>query len=889
MRDWRSEIRTRLASLAVDPAREQELVDELAIHVEDRYRDLLAQGVAAEDATRRLLEELDESDAFADVIGRDYAVVDDASAFDASRRKGWGSLVWNDFRFGARALRRSPGFTSVVLFTLILSIGAAVTIFSLVHAVFLRPLPYNEPSRLVAFWGSAPDKGLPVVEFPDILYSYFRERTRVLESIAGYMSASFTLNDTGEPERITAGNVTTEFFALLGARPVLGRTFAAEEGTRGRNTVAVLSHGLWQRRFGGDSAIVGRAIDLNGLPTMVVGVMAPDFQLPARAELWVPLAIDPTSMNCWCYSMIGRMVPGATADQAHRELVALSDAFWRERDASHRGGSIIVVKPFAEHLGGEVRTPLLVLFASVGMVLLIACANIANLLLARGTARVREIALRCCLGASSWGMVRQLLAESLLLGLVGALGGALLAYYGVQVFGAIAVERVPHLQRVELEPVTVTFAMLLGLVAGVVFGLAPALRAARVDLAHVLKDGGRNSRGSSSRRLNHAFVVAQFALSLILLVGAALLLRSFGNLVGRDPGFRIENVLVARVSLPYPAYDDARVRAFYGRLEERLRVLPGIRDVGFTSTAPFSKGNNQQEFFIRGREPRQGEPTPVASIRPVTPTYFRAVGTPLIRGRGFLDTDREGAPPVAIVDESIARRYWPDGDAVGQRVRNGSDTSWRTIVGVVRSVRHQDLGRSAGHYVYLPQAQSLRWSMDLVVRTGDEPSALMATIRREVLALDARIPLYDVHTLHDAVAESLATRRLTSGLLVAFAISALLLAAVGIYGVIALDVSSRTSEFGIRLALGARPGVVRWMVLRQGMQLVLVGGVVGLAAAVAVTRLIRSLLVDVDPGDVVSFATVTVVLASVAMCACYFPARRATSSDPLRALRADSA
>jgi predicted permease len=899
MPDWREVVRQRVAGLGLAPTRAEEIVEELGQHLEDRFRELRAAGTAEAEAERAVLADL----AAADVLRDALCSVERPGGGDPVPLGGAGPVGWlrglgGDFRYALRALRRSPGLSATVVATLAVGIGANAAIFSVVDAALLRPLPFAEPERLVAFWGTAPEKGLPVVNYPDALYVYFRTRSRTMDPIAAYDGAGLTLTGRGEPERLEGAVVTADFFRLLGRPPLLGRTFLAEEEAQGRTQVAVLGYGLWQRRFGGDPTIVGSPITLNGAPGTVVGVMPPGFDFPNRAELWVPLATDPQALHCWCYTTVGRLAPGTTPQAAAREIALLTDDVLREREGRPprtrpadpgEPESRVVAEPLSRQLVGPARTPLLVLLGAVGMVLLIACANVANVLLARSSARGREIAVRCCLGASPWRIMRQLLVESLMLALAGAALGLGLAALALRALERVTVEHLPHVDRVGLDLPVLAFTLAVTLITVLLFGLAPALRGARLDMQPMLKDGARGTAAASTRRLNHAFVVVQFALSLVLLAGAGLLLRSFRNLLAVDPGFRADNVLVGRVALPDTAYTDpARARAFFDELVQRVSGRPGVTAVGLSSTAPFSQGNNQQPVMFKGQEPGPDQPIPVTSVRMITPGYFAAVGTRLLRGRAFEDRDRETSPRVAIIDETLARRYFPDGDAIGHEVRLGgrtTDNPWRTVVGVVPSVKHRALERMPDHYVYLPQAQYPRWVMDVVVRAPADPGALAAALRADLRALDGSLPLYEVHTLEQAVARSLGPRRLTNVLLLAFALTALLLAALGIYGVMAVNVGERVTEFGIRLALGAVPRDVLALVLGQGLRLVVLGAAVGFAGAVAVTRLLGTLLFDVKPVDPVTFAGVGLVLAVVALAACYIPARRATATDPLRALR----
>ena len=734
--------------------------------------------------------------------------------------------------------------------------------------------------------------------FPDALYSYFGRRGRALSPVAAYTGTRVTVvNGEGDPERIRGAAVTANFFATLGRTPMRGRSFRPEEEGPRTDHVAVIGHGLWQRRFGGDPHIVGSVLRLADGPATIVGVMPPDFDFPERAEVWVPLPTDPQSIDCWCNETIGRLAPGRTPRDGAREMAWLNDDFWRERQskgtrdpAAKDPESTIIAAPLAETLSGEVRNPLLILLAAVGIVLLIACANIANLLLARAGSRAREIAVRTCLGASPWRIARQLFVESVLLATGGALVGLAVAAGGARILGRLAVERLPHVRDVPLDSRVLAFTMLIAFVTVVIFGVAPAVRAARVDPRGTVGSGGRSTRTAGTRRVADAFVVGQVALSLVLLVGAVLLLRSLANLLAVDPGFRPEHVVVGRLTLPRPDLPDDRVNgqslAFYATLTDRVAALPGVDALGLVSVAPFSADGFGQIFTIKGREPAPGEPTLVTQVRAATPGYKDAIGLTLTRGRWFAGVDRTDSPPVAVVDETLARRYWPDGNAVGHEIRLGRTGTWRTIVGIVASIKHGDLGADAQRYVYLPHAQRPILEMDLVVRTQVDAGALSAAIRREIRTLDPGLPFYDVHTVEDALATSVGTRQLTNRMLAAFSVAALILAAVGIYGVIALNVSQRVQEFGVRLALGASRRAVLALVLRQGLRLVLIGVALGLGAAAWLTRYLSALLFGVAPLDPLVLGGAAVTLIAVALTACYLPARRAMRIDPLGALRA---
>ncbi len=895
MPDWRAEIRRRVEPLRLDPARAAAIIEELAAHLDDRFTELLGRGLSPEAAEAAVREE----HLLGGQLGPALAGLVPPAPPPApvlGLTAGPAAGVGADFRYAARALRKNPGLTAIALVTLGLGIGANAAIFSAVNAILLRPPPFERPAELVTFWGTAPEKGLPVVNYPDALYAWYRDRLQSVRPLAMYTTAGFTFTGEGEPERLTGANVTAEFFSVLGIQPRLGREFTADEHVTGRNLVTVISWNLWRRRFAGDTAVLGRSLLLDGIATTVVGVMPPGFNFPDRAELWIPLPINAASTNCWCYDAVGRLAPDRSPDDVALEIDRINVGFWVEREgrpntppdpAGPRG---TVVRPLARVLTGEVRTPVLVLLGAVGMVLLITCANLATLLLARATARGREIAVRCAMGASPRRIARQLLAESLLLGTGGAALGIAVAWMATGALSRVAAERISYLDGIRLDLRVLGFTLGAGLAAGVLFGLAPAMNGARVDLVAALKEGARGTGSKTSRRLHDVFVAAQLALSVILLVGAGLLLRSFGRLTALDPGFRPDRVVVGRLSIPFATYGDmGQVRLLVQRLEARVRALPGVEEAAVSSTAPFSRGDNQQELLVQGREPGPGEPVPVASIRRVSPGYFDAVRTPLLEGRGFTPADGDSSDRVAIIDASLARRYWPEGGAVGKRIATGNRAQpvWRTVVGVAASIRHRRLDRAPDHYVYYPLAQASSWTLDLVVRSSVPPASLIRSLRAELFAVDPSIPLYDVTTLEAAVERSVSTRRFTNRLLAGFAVSAVLLAAIGIYGVMSRNVATRIREFGVRLALGARPGQLETLVLRQGLRLVAIGALAGVAGAAGLTRFLRGLLYEVTPLDPVTFGGAVLLLAAVALAACWLPARRATGADPLEALRAE--
>ena len=892
--DWRAEITTRLASLRLTPEQETDLADELAQHADDRFQELRAGGASDADARRAVMKELDDEDGLAArLAGIVRRGAPRGPALGVSTSGTIAGQVPQDVRYALRAMRRSPGFTAGVILTLALGIGAATTIFSVVNGVLLAPLPYRDPGQLVAFWGTSPEKQLPRVDFPPGLFVSVREKSRAFASMTAFEGAGFTLTGVGDPVRIDAATVSLDFFTVFGTTPLLGRTFIAGEDTPDDNRVTVLGYGLWQRQFGGDSSVLGRSIKLNGTPSTIIGVMPPDFAVPVRAELWVPLRLDPAAFNCWCLSMIGRLKPGLDAEDAARDLrMTLDDFGLQRRDIfpdAKRGGSRVVVTPLVREIAGDVRAPLLVLLVAVSVLLLIACANIANLLLSRAAGRGREMAVRCCLGASPQRIATQLLTESALLATAGAALGVALTFAAVRLVRRLPQIEIPRVQDIRVDPVVLAFAVGVTAISALLFGLAPALRAARVDLQTNLKDGARGSSAAGTRRLSDAFVVVQFALSLVLLAGAGLLIKSFGKLLAIDPGFRAEHMLVARMQPPYARYgSDTVVRSFYERVVERTSAIPGVRAVGLTQRAPLTRGNPQDNVIAEGHEPRPGEPIVVSNVRYITPGYFAAMGTPVLQGRSFTASDGPSSPHVAVVDETFARRFWPDGNAVGKRIAHEGDTSstrWLTVVGVVPNVRHASLGEPLNLQVYEPYAQRTPWTMYLIIRAALPPQTLLASVRAQVASIDPEIPLYEARTMEEAVSRSLATRRLTNTLLTSFAIAAFVLAAIGIYGVISISVAGRKREFGVRLALGAQPGNVLRLVMRQGTWLALTGIAIGMLGATWVVRFLRGLLYGVSAFDVPTFLGATVLLAVVAIAACLIPARRATRVAPVVVLR----
>ena len=693
---------------------------------------------------------------------------------------------------------------------------------------------------------------------------------------------------------MTATNVTADFFNVFGVSPLLGRTFQEGEDAPGKNGVCVISYGLWQRRFGGDPQIVGKKLTLNYNPTEIVGVMPPAFKYPRlETDLWIPLALNTSRPAPYGFLGIGRLRAGIDIAQAQADTTNVLQNYGRQHpDRSESvgikegNGPRTIVMSLKEALVGKTNKPLLVLLAAVACVLLIACANVANLLLARATSRTREIAVRVALGATPSRVARQLLTESILLSLIGAAVGTALAGLGIRLLNRLPVSGVARIEEVNLSGTVLAFTAGLALLTGLLFGLMPALRAYGMGLANGMREGGRGSM--ANRRVNSLLVATQFALSLILLIGTGLLLKSFQRLASVNPGFNPEQTLTMSAALPRSKYNKPELAMqFYNNTIERLRHAPGIQAVGFASNLPFAENSNEDGFIIEGREPADGNPTHTeqAILQAITPGVFRGLGMPLLSGRDFEETDTANSPPVAIIDEPLARRYWPNGDAIGKRIETTGDQQWMTIVGIVGGVHHFNLAEERQPHIYMPMSQYTDTFAFLIVRTDGSTAAAASTVRAELKQVEPDLPIYMVRSMSEIVNQTLSTQRLTNGLLTAFAVLALLLAAVGIYGTMSVYVGSRTKEFGIRLALGAQPTAMVWSVLRQGLLLTSVGVVTGIAGALALTQTIKSLLFEVSATDPIIFAGIPVLLVLVALAACYVPARRSARVDPLTALR----
>ena len=807
--------------------------------------------------------------------------------------------ILQDLRFGARVLLKNPAFTLVAMVALALGVAANTVIFSVVNTILLQPLPYKDPAGLVKVWGRFTGIGLPNDQnwfsAPELLE--LQQWNQCFSHVAAISSASFNINADGTPERIEGGLVSAGFFSMLGVQPQVGRTFLAGDDQVGRENIVVLTDGLWKRRFGGDRNIQGKALNVNGRNYTIVGVLPPGFQYPGDAEMWAPLAFTPDALSpqnrgSHGFEVLARIKPNLTLQQARTDMSAVTRRIIEQNQGYpyRQFNYQLLLVPLLEEMVGDIRAALWILMGAVGFVLMIACANVANLLLARGAARDREIAVRSALGAGRGRLVRQLLTESLLLSLLGGLAGLLLAHSGLRLLVHLSETTYPRIAGASLDGSVLGFTILISLVTGVLFGTVPALQSSRLHLHDSLKESARAmSSGPASLRLRRLLIASEIALSLVLLVGAGLLLKSFVKLQHVDAGFRPEGVLTMRISLPQPKYAEAeRRRAFFRDLLERVSRLPGVEAAGGIIALPLSGGGGSGTTTVESRSVKGVEASPEADWRPITPGAFRAMGMTLVKGRYFDERDNEGSEPAAIIDETMARTYWPKEDPIGQRLKRGgaqSTNPWMKIVGVVKHVRYRSLETPSRVQLYWPHAQNPTSALSLAVRTSLDPASLSNAVRAQVAVLDRDQPIYRVRTMEQILSDSLARRRLLMVLLTIFAGCALLLAAVGIYGVMSYSVTQRAHEIGIRMALGARRYQVLKLVLAQSFILTLAGVIAGLIGSFALTKLMATLLFNVGAKDPATFAIVACGLTLIALLASYLPARRATLVDPMRVLR----
>ena len=881
-----SDILFRLRALFRRQSVEAELDQELRAHLERQVEKYVQSGLPVEAARRRARLEFGGLDQVKEEC-RD------------ARGVNFIETTLQDVRYGVRKLARSPGFTAVAVATLALGIGANTLIFSVVNAAILHPLPFREATRLVTQWATSPTIGYSGPgSFTDRGYMEWRDQNRVFSGIGAFRGQPSNLTGVGEPLRLVGETISSSLLHVLEVNPALGRAFAPEEESAGHDRVAILSDRLWRSRFGADTTVLGKSIKLDGEFYTVIGVMPAGFDFPNQADVWTPLTLHSEEHNA-TLQIVARLKPGVSLERARND-VALIGERRPPKPGDWEWHTTLV--PLNWVVGSEVRTPLFVLFAAVGLVLLIACANVANLFLARASTRQGEIAIRKALGASRSRVIRQMLTESVMMAVLGAGLGLLLAALG-QSFVAKAASLLPrswgspsaaaHIASAGIDSWVLVFTLAISVLTALLFGLTPSLWASRGELNPSLKEEGRRSTAGMGRGyLQDGIVLAEAALAVILLVGAGLLIRSFLRLMNVDPGFSPQNVLTMNISLPDSRYGSASpMIAFERQALDRLNALPGVKSAGGVFGLPLGNGAIGGDFTVEGQPaPAPGSQPLIASKVVVGGDYFRAIGIPLLRGRYFDEHDSEVAPHVVIVSQSLARHFWPLGEAIGKRLKPGFENdTWCTVVGVVADTKQYSLSETPSPSMYLPYAQApgtfMMQDITLVLRTAADPLALVAAARRAVQAVDPDLPVFDVATMDQLVYRSASAPRFNSALLGVFAALALVLAAVGIYGVMSYAVAQRTHEIGVRVALGAGTSDILLQVARQGMLPAAAGIAIGTAGAWAVTRFLSSLLFGVTPTDPVTFALVPLLLGAVAVLACLLPARRATKVDPVVALR----
>ncbi|MGC2285992.1 MAG: ABC transporter permease [Candidatus Acidiferrum sp.] len=862
---------------------EQELGSELRFHIERQTEENLAAGMSMQEARRAALRE----------FGGVEQVKEECRE---TRRANHLENLFQDVRYGLRMLVKSPSFTFFAVAVLALGIAANSAIFSIADAVLLQPLPYRDANRLVMVWEDSSAFGFPKDTPAPGNFADWRSRNQVFEDVsATSFGGSFALTGQGNPEKLTGRDVTANLFSVLGVTPALGRDFRPEDDLPGAAPVAILSHGLWLRRFGGDPQIIGKEISLNYEKCAIVGVMKPGFVFPDReAEIWTPARFTKEELanhGSHYLEVVARLKPGVSLQAANADLAVIAKQLEKEYpDSNTKVGAFAV--PLREELAGDARPAILMLVGAVCFVLLIACANVANLLLSRATGRRRELAMRLALGATRGRIIRQMLTESILLAIFAGTAGLLLSVWGTKFLASLIPEGIAPMAGVGIDGRVLLFTLAVSLATGILFGIIPASRVSQFHLAPMLQlGGGRGSVGTGGHQLRDALVICEVALAIVLLAGAALLIRSLENLYHLDPGFRADHVLVVHTALSYPRYDSFKRReSFYDQVLEKVEALPGVVTAGYTTWVPLTNPGGASGISIEGRpEPAPGHLL-IPNIRIISKDYPVALRVRLVSGRLFNRGDDAGTLLVALINQTMARNYWPGEDAVGKRFRLGSykeTAPWITIVGIVGDVHQAGLDLAARPEMYFPyQQQNNGYDPEyLAVRTSGDPMSVAEEVRQQVWSVDNEQPVAGVMPLEDLVDENLASRKMQASLLGGFAGLALLLVTMGIYAVLSFAVAQRTREIGVRVALGAQPRDVLRMIFSQGFQLFWIGAAIGLAAAFALSRAMQHLLYGVSAYDPASFAGVTLLLAAVALLACYVPARRATRVDPLVALR----
>jgi putative ABC transport system permease protein len=883
-----SDILYRFRSLFRRGKVESELDEELKYHLDREAGKYRQNGASPEEAMRRARV----------TLGGPEQVRQQCR--DARGTKVFENML-QDLRYGVRMLVKNPGLTFVIVLSLAIGIGANTAVFSVTDTLLLKPLPYADADRLAILWLRSPGIGIPQ-DWPSRgQYHDIKARNHVFDETAIAVGESYTLSGRSKAMKVDGISGSSSLLRILGVKPLLGRIFLPEEDTPGKTQTVILTYGLWKQAFGGDADLIGRTITLDGEPRTVIGVLPSDFQLnhevmPTvggidKAEVFLPLPMDAKEeMNYGGenYNILARLKPGVTMQQAQAEIGTIAA---RLREEKHRDPSFTIsVVPLIDQVVGDVRSSVLILLGAVALVLLIACANVANLLLSRATGRRKEIAMRTALGAGRTRLVIQLLTESTLLGVLGGAAGLIFAWCGLYIVRIMHPGNIPRLDEIGMDFRVLAFTFAISILTGIVFGLAPAFRASRVDLNSTLKAGGRTSQsgGLNVRRdkLRGVLVIAELAVSLTLLAGAGLLIRSFMRLVNVPPGFNAEHVISMRVTAEGPKYKEHKQRLyFYQDLAERVRSIPGVSGYGAVSALPLTPSVGWGGMEIEGYVPPADQPELQLDIRNASSDYFRTMEIPLIRGRLFSATDTDKSQPVVLIDKKMADRFWPKGDAVGKRIRRDEKQPWLTIAGVVGVVKQYGLDTDTRMVVYYPHSQEPSGTMFVVARTTSDPAAVADAIVQQVRAIDSDVPVYDTETMQQRVHGSVARQRFAMAMLGAFAGFAMILAAFGVYGVMSFLVTQGTGDIAIRMALGAQRVSILSLVFRQGMGLALLGVVAGLIGAVSLTHVMRGLLFGVSTTDPLTFSAVAILLTLVALAACYFPARRAMGVDTMVALR----
>jgi predicted permease len=860
---------------------DQEFTEEIQAYLDMLTGEKIKQGLTPQEARRNALIELGGVEQVHEKVRE-------------IRMGHFIETAWRDVRFGVRALVHSPVFSIVTVLSLALGIGANTAIFSVVNGLLLRPLQYPESERIVDVWHTPPQQSFPGLDKFSVSpanYLDWKSQSSVFEQMAVYGYAGMSLSTSDDPLPLISATVSSDFFSVLRSNAIQGRTFTPDDEQPGRNQVVVISQGLWQRAFGANPNIIGQTLTLNSRSFTVVGIMPPRFEFPREAELWVPLAWDDKERQVRSihdYLVIARLKPNVSPEQAQAEMSTISSRLEQQYPEENKGWGARVI-PLREDLVGDIRTALLVLFCAVGFVLLIACANVANLMLARGANRQKEMAVRIALGAGRARLVRQLLTESVLLAVTGGVLGLLLAVWGIKTL--VQLGSLPNSGGIGIDTWALGFTLLVSFAAGIIIGIVPALQFTRASLSETLKQGsGRTGGSPMKQQTRKALVISEVALSLVLLIGAGLMIRSFWKLQNVNPGFDTTNALTMSVALTPIRYPEPHQQlAFLDRAIEQIKAVPGVVSVGATTTVPLAGGGSTQPFSVEGRPTGAVAEQPMAQTRYITPDYFRAIGIPLRQGRFFSDHDRDNSVPVVIISEAMARRFWPGENPIGKRLTPSFhiEQGAREIVGIVGDVKASGLDIDSAAMMYLPYKQAPRPYMSFVVRTGSNPESLVQPVSKAIYSIDKEQALTDIQTMEQVLTKSLSDRRFNMTLLLAFAGVALMLATVGVYGVMNYTVTLRRRELGIRMALGAERRDVLRLVLRQGLTLTLIGVAAGLISAYALTRLMACLLYGVTATDYITFVSVSAVLIAVGLAASYVPARRATKVNPTIALRSE--